>query len=221
MVALAALADVTALIGRALTTLEAANAATLLVTASNKVRAYTRQQIDQTLADTYTSFGSWGQRLILPQRPVTGITSISVNGTILDPANYAWNRNGDVDRLSGSFAPDVSGSFTSRSNLWGPAGSTYLNYATGPNWNGPQATITVVYDHGFAVIPGDVVDEVSGMVAAQIVNPVGISSEMIGNYKVVYARKSAGGSMMLTDEAKANLNRYRKRAATLSAATPH
>lgn len=221
MVALAALTDVTALIGRALTTLETANASTLLVTASNKVRAYTRQQIDPIAADTITCFGTWEQRLILPQRPVTNITSIAVNGTVLDSANYAWNRNGDVDRLSGSFAPDVSGSYTSRSNLWGPAGSTYLNYATGPSWNGPQATITVVYDHGFAVIPGDVVDEVAGMVAAQIANPVGIGSEQIGNYKVVYSRKSVGGSMTLTDEAKANLNHYRKRAATLSAATPH
>jgi len=219
---LAQTTDVTALLQRELTTAEQTYAPTLLASASGKVRSYTRQVLSQVLADTYTTFGTWEQRITLPQRPVTGITSITINGTAVAAGSYSWDRNGNIDILSGSFQPDVSGSYSgSRSNLWGPSGSTFLNYATGPNWNGPTATIVVVYDHGYANVPSDIADEVAGMVASRIASPTGISMEQIGGYKVSYARQSPTVSMVLTDDTKAVLNRYRLRSATVSGATPH
>lgn len=219
---LAQTTDVTALLQRELTTAEATYAATLLASASGKVRSYTRQILSQVLADTYTCFGTWEQRITLPQRPVTNISSITINGTAVAAGSYSWDRNGNIDILSGSFQPDVSGGFSgSKSNLWGPAGSTFLNYATGPNWNGPTAQIVVVYDHGFATVPSDITDEVAGLVASRIATPTGISMEQVGGYKVSYARQSPTVSMVLTADVKEILNKYRQRSASLSGATPH
>lgn len=232
---LAAQSDVEALLVRPLTAAEATYCPTLLAAASNKVRSYVRQDLSQTVGDTVTLNGNWGTRLTVPQWPVTNIASVSVRGNSLAPHTFAWDRFGNIDVVSASstwtdfdniFGPPAmlaAGASTLLTGaapmLSGPAGSIYPDIQSGPSWSGPSTTITITYDHGYAVIPGDVVDEVAGMVAAQISVPIGILKEMIGGYQVGYIR-SPGAAMTLTDEAKSILNRYRRRTASLHAGLP-
>jgi hypothetical protein len=61
------------------------------------------------------------------------------------------------------------------------------------------------------------VNEVAGMVAMQLNTDVGVQSEQIGTYKVVYDRAQSG-AMVLSDQAKQVLNFYRKRAMSSSIA---
>lgn len=233
--ALATQADVEANLGRPLVDNEATYAATLLDKASAKVRAYANRSFTQTLGESITLNGNWGTRLILPQLPVTNVVSVSVRGTALTPKSFAWDRVGHVDLVSASatwtdfdnmFGPPATlagGASTllmgAAPALSGPAGSIYPDVQSGPSWSGPAAQITIVYDHGFSEIPGDVVDEVAGMVAAQLAVPVGILKEVIGGYQVGYIR-SPGGAMTLTEEGKKALNKYRRRTWSTPAGLP-
>lgn len=216
---LATATDVAAMLGRDLSTAETGFIGTLIGMGSALVRAYTRQQITATQGDVITLAGTWAQRITLPQRPVTNVASVVVNGKAMDAAGYTWDRDGNLFVLSGSFMPDASGSLAgAATQLWGPAGAVYQNFAAGPSWSGPNAKIVVTYDHGFAEIPADVSNEVAGMVALQVAAGAGIDKETIGGYSVSYVRTPSGG-LSLTDATKKNLDRYRKRAASVSVAT--
>jgi len=232
---LAAQSDVEALLVRPLTTAEATYCTTLLATASNKVRAYVRQDLSETLGDTVVLNGNWGTRLTVPQWPVLNVSAVSVRGNAMAPNTYAWDRFGNIDVVSASstwtdfdniFGPPAmlaAGASTLLTGaapmLSGPAGSIYPDIQSGPSWSGPATRVTITYDHGYATIPSDIVDEVAGMVAAQMSVPVGLMKEVIGGYQAQYIR-SPGGAMTLTDEAKINLNRYRRRAWSSQAGLP-
>lgn len=214
---LASQADVEATLGRPLTTLEATYITRLLELASGIVRRYTRQTISAVTSDIITLPGNWGQTLTLPERPVTAVTSVTINGAIMPAATYVLIGD-DLFISSGSFMPDSGSSLSGETVLWGPAGSSSGQPATGPSWQGPQTQIVVNYNHGYAEIPDDIVNEVTGMVATQYESPIGVRTEKIGGYEVGYGRISGGG-MTLTDDAKSILNFYRKRSTTMSLAT--
>lgn len=207
---LAVQADVEAIIGRTLTDAQATACTRLLDMASGVVRRYVRQDLTQVTNDVVTLPGNWGNTLELPQRPVTSVASVTMNGATMP--NTQWKL---VDNSlyigTGAYMPDYGSTIWGGSALWGPAGSVQGPQATGASWQGPSAQVTVTYTHGFADVPQDVVNIVAGMVALQINAETGIQSEAIGSYKVVYARNGNGG-MALSDEDKSALNFYRKRA---------
>ena len=216
---LAVPADVAPMLGRELSATEIGYATSLIAMGSALVRSYTRQQISAITADTVTLAGNWAQRLVLPQRPVTAVSSITINGVTLDPASYSWDRYGNLYQLTGSSLPDSSGTLTGAvSQLWGPAGSSFTSYAGGPSWSGPMAVIIVTYDHGYAVTPAEITNEIAGMTAMQIATGAGIEKETIGTYSVSYARSPSGG-LSLSDSTKKVLDQFRKRASTVSVAT--
>lgn len=216
MAALANQTDVEAMLGRPLSTLEATYIAIQLAKASGLVRLETRQQISQTLADTITLHGNWGQEILLPQFPVTNVVSVTVNGTLWAPTQYQWDRYGVISLSTGSFQPDYGASlYGGTSGLLGPAGSQAGPLPSGNSWMGPTTSIVVVYDHGYATIPDDVANMVAGVVALQISAGVGVTMEMIGNYKVMYQR-SDGGGLSLTDQNRKDLTRYRRTAISSS-----
>lgn len=209
--------DVAAILQRPLTATEITTATRLIALASGMVRRYTRQDLTAATGDVITLAGTWGHTIMLPQRPITAVASVVVNGA--NPAYAPWKLIDDeIVILTGSFQPDYGSSLWGGTGLWGPAGSYIGPQATGASWQGPQATVTVTYSHGYAVIPDDIVNEVAGMAALQMSSPVGINSEQIGGYQVAYARSPVGG-MSLTAETKSVLNFYRKRNASVSIAT--
>lgn len=208
---LATVDDVVALIQRDLTASEQTSAARLITMGSALVRKYCKQAITQQ-TETITLPGNWSHVLELPQRPVTNVASVVINGATAPTTSWKLVDN-RLFLSSGSFQPDYGTMYLGGANLWGPAGSTAGPQATGATWQGPQAQITVTYTHGFAEVPADISNIVAGMVALAIASPVGINSEMIGGYKVAYAR-SESGSMHLTEEDKKALldGNYRRRA---------
>lgn len=209
--------DVAAILQRELTATELVYAARLIDMASGMVRRYTRQDITAVTGEVLTLPGNWGQTITLPQRPVTAVTSVVINGAT--PTYAQWKLVGDELFIgTGSFQPDYGSSLFGGTGLWGPAGSSAGPQATGASWQGPQSGIVVTYDHGYATIPDDIVNEVAGMVALQISSPVGVDKEVIGGYQATYAKSPVGG-MSLTDETKSVLNFYRRRAASVSIAT--
>lgn len=207
---LATIADVQAIIGRDLTDAQVTAATRLLDMASGMVRRYTRQTVTKVVDDVVTLPGNWGNTLELPERPVRSVSSVVMNGATMP--NTQWKLvEGNLFLGTGAFLPDYGSTIWGGSALWGPAGSNQGPQAIGNTWQGPTAQITVTYTHGFDEVPADIVNEVAGMVALQLNAEVGISMEQIGQYKVQYARQGAGG-MALSDETKAVLNYYRKRA---------
>ena len=217
LVSLAITDDVAAILQRPLTATELVSAARLLGMASGMIRRYTRQDITAVAADVLTLPGNWGQTITLPQRPVTAVASVVINGA--NPVYAQWKVIGDDLFIgTGSFQPDYGSSLWGGTALWGPAGSSQGIQATGASWQGPQSSVVVTYDHGYVIVPDEIVNEVAGMVALQISSPVGIDKEVIGGYQAVYAKSPVGG-MSLTDETKAVLNFYRRRVASVSIAT--
>lgn len=208
--------DVESMLGRPLSTQEATYITNQLTLASGLVRGHTRQQISQILADPVTLPGNWGQSILLPQFPVTNISSVVLNGTTLAAGTYQWDRYGNIRFSTGSFQPDYGASlFGGTNNLLGPAGSDSGPLPSGNSWMGPAAQIVIVYDHGYATIPSDIANMVAGMVALQISAGVGITMEMVGGYKAVYQR-SDGGGLSLTQDNKKDLRLYRRTAASSS-----
>lgn len=211
---LATVDDVQAIIGRTLTDSQVTAANRLLDMASGMVRRYTRQTITKVVDDVVTLPGNWGNTLELPERPVRSVASVTMNGATMP--NTLWKLvEGNLFLGTGAFMPDYGSTIWGGSALWGPAGSNQGPQAIGNTWQGPTAQITVTYTHGFDEVPQDLVNEVAGMVALQLNAEVGISSEQIGQYKVQYARQGSG-AMALSDETKAVLNYYRKRAVASS-----
>ena len=208
MTALAIQADVEATLGRTLTAAQATACTRLLDMASGLVRNYTRQTLTKVVNDTVTLPGNWGNTLALPQRPVASVASVTMNGATMP--NTQWKLiDNELFLGTGAFMPDYGSTIWGGSALWGPAGSNQGPQAIGNTWQGPTAQITVTYTHGHDEVPLDIVNVVAGMVALQLNAEVGIQSEMIGHYKVGYARNGNGG-MTISDEDKKILNRYRK-----------
>ena len=208
---LATLEDVQAILQRDLTSAEITNGTRLIGMASGLVRRYTRQNITQVVDDVVVLPGNWSNVLQLPERPVTSVSSVTMNGATMPTT--AW-RLMDSEKLfigTGSWQTDYGTMLWGGSALYGPAGSNNGPQATGASWQGPQAQVTVTYTHGYEQVPADVVNVVAGMVALAIASPVGVNMEKIGGYQVAYSR-SEGGSMVIQPADKEVLNFYRKRA---------
>jgi hypothetical protein len=76
----------------------------LIDVASANVRRYTGQHLSAVSGDEYTTNGSDGQVIFLPQLPVTAIVSVSVDGAELTDDEYEWDAYGVVERVAGSWS---------------------------------------------------------------------------------------------------------------------
>lgn len=142
-------------------TLDAGTAAVVLAAASGTVRGQTGQDFSLVTDDTIVLDGVDDEWLGLPQRPVTAVSAVSINGAAL--AVGGWT---------------LSGSRIYRYNGWNHA----LVVASANSYGRAPTLVTVTYDHGYAVIPDDV-KAVTLAVAADIAgNPAGLIAETIDDY---------------------------------------
>lgn len=164
--------------------------------ASDIIRGYTRNHIS-TVTETAQFEGSPSDCIVLPQRPVTAVTAVSVTDragatSVIAPAGWTWTRGGNLRRIDGS------------------------------SWGGTDATVTVTYTHGLAAVPGDVKAIALALARRMTVNPDGYVREAIGSYNVGYATtdgqqigqgsgQGSGASVHLLSVEKMTLNRYRRR----------
>lgn len=181
---LASAADFATLTGRVDTDAQLVLALRL---ASGIIRTYTRQTIT---AATSTAARLHGGRptLILPERPVTAVTTITVlryGNTYLPvgdapygivPANfYTWDGLDRIDLSLGGVWPEL---------------------------------LEVNYTHGYTEVPDDIADVCLSLALRKLGNPEALRSEAIGGYSYTAAVTSGE----LTELEQKILNDYRRRA---------
>lgn len=178
------------------TTVATDRATLLLDAATAAIQTYCRQSFTQ--ATTTAVFpGTFAEKLELPERPVTAVTTVIIGDTTLAvDTDYVWDgqhtlyRGTKVDGVLSVNGPDYL------INGWG-------------DWGGPGAQVSVTYTHGFATIPGVVKGVCLALAARTLGSPDGVNSESVGSYSVSYSR--TGGAVSLLDEERALLDRYRVR----------
>jgi hypothetical protein len=204
---LASITDLEDRLGRSLTDDEARQAETLLRDASAKIRAYTRQTFDHVVDDVAT-LRPIGTKLTLPQRPVLAVSSVAaISGYDGVPhvTLSGWQFDG-IDTI------DVYG-----------LSSVILNL---PEWwsdlDGGPGTYRVIYDHGYATTPDDIVAKACELVTRVLTSPSqaeGMGSERAGpfGYSMAPGAGSAGASVRLTKQDRDDLAEggYRRTAGTV------
>jgi hypothetical protein len=149
-----------------LTAGEKTRADALLKTVSGLAQEATGQTIEQVKDDELTRSGQADRRLFLPQRPVTGVASVTLNGVAIDAGSY-----------------HLEGSTLIRDDYVSPTGRPdYI----GGGWGLPSETLVVKYTHGFESIPETVKAVCLEAVARVWVNPGNVSQEIHGGEQVQY-----------------------------------
>lgn len=195
-------ADLEDRLGRSLSAAEALRAPALIADASAAVLSWTRQTFDQTLGDVIV-LRPVGSHVRLPQRPVLAVQQVAIidcDGQPGDPmGGWCWDGS-DKIRITGSSIKGID-------DPWWP-------------WNVAPESLQVVYDHGYATTPADVVAVTAAMVLRVLASPSqvdGMVSERIGQY--FYQMNQAGGaaglSVRLTQADRDALARYRRTASTI------
>ncbi|MFF7365820.1 hypothetical protein [Streptomyces sp. NPDC008125] len=90
-----------------LDTIDQEQAAAAITAAQTVVRGGLRQHVDQVHDDVLHLVGNGYPVLNLPEMPVTGVASVTVDGTALEAAGYRWNRHGILRRLGGRWPLDA------------------------------------------------------------------------------------------------------------------
>lgn len=175
---------------------ENARANILLDMASALIRSETDQTIYAVTDETLTRSGTPESSIRLPQRPVTSVASVSIDGAPL--ASTAWFLSGD----------EVA---RSRATL----GAGFFGVGlSGSGFGGPQHTVTVVYSHGFPVTPGIVKSVCLEMVVRVWVNPGAVARESVGNTSAVYDNmKFSPSGLVMTDDERKAVNKLTRRVA--------
>lgn len=190
---LAELDDVEDRLGRDLTEEEQRRAQAMLDDASAVIRAYTRR--DFTRNTTTVRLRPRGNKVVLPQRPVISVESVS---TVLSL--------GPTEMVTAT----PSWSF--------PAGSEIYFLDNGVIVNGPTLDnaddnlwVEVTYTYGYDEIPFDVMAVAANMVVRNLTVPNGgtVDLETIGPYTVRYSGYTAAGPLSLGPADRDVLNRYR------------
>ncbi len=186
MPAFATVADLATYLQRDLSGADWATAAQALDIATAAIQSYTRQAIEAVANDAVRLRGTWANEVVLPQRPVTAVSSVSVTepfaaARTVAAGDYVWRQGGLL-----------------------------LSRAPG-HWGGPAAEVSVTYSHGFAAIPDDIRGVCLTAAARLMANPEAIRSEQVGNYSVTHG--GAGGDLIgtLAQSEQRDLNRYRQR----------
>ena len=203
MSALASQADLESRLGRALTPAEEARVEALLADASALVRAFTGRSFTLT-EDQEITLRAVGGRILLPQTPVievTRITAVGGSDALPDFTVADWTFDGIDTVHIGSGACVIN-----------------LPEAWWDSEDGYPGTYRVVYSHGDATVPADVLSVVCAMALRPLTTPKmvgGVVSETIGSYS--YRLDAAGGGLgvAMTAEDRKVLNRYRRKATTI------
>lgn len=190
---LASLADLSDRLGRPLTAAEEARATALLADASAKVRSYTKQVFTRSDDETVVLRAQQGE-LRLPQRPVLGVASVVAIGAdgAPDLPVVGWQWDGlDIVRTA-TDSPAIN-----MPELWYDEDAQAY-----------PGTYRVVYSHGDAEVPADVVAVVARMVLRTLTAPTlagGVTGETIGPYSYRTDGSGVGTAVLMTDDDRREL----------------
>lgn len=168
--------------------------------ATAAIQRYCRQTIEYVASDVVKLTGTWSRGLVLPELPVTAVSSVVVDGdTLTSGTDYEWDNQRTLWRKPTEW----------RWSDWSwryPAPSDWDSH-----WGGPSTAITVTYSHGFSTLPGEVVSICIQAAARGWSAPGGESRLTIGSWSVAYGPEAAGGVVALTREERRILNELRRR----------
>ncbi|HEY9482905.1 MAG TPA: hypothetical protein VIR00_08075 [Micromonosporaceae bacterium] len=147
----------------------------LLELATGEVQGMARQRLVAVQDDQAVLIGSGAPMLELPQRPVTAVTTVTVDGDAV--TDWTW-----------------------------PGRARWLHRGCG--W-GHLSTVAVTYDHGYAaddwrLVPAQ--NATLGLARQVAVNPSGVESESIDDYRVQYAASLAAAAAA-ADNLRSSLRR--------------
>ncbi|UGL61974.1 head-to-tail adaptor [Microbacterium phage Skylord] len=148
--------------------------------ASQAIRNYARWNIAPAEEVTATLDGG-GEELFLPSLKVNSLTSIEIDGTAADLADFEWSRiTGNVRRRNHCDFPDV--------------------------WGG----IVVVFNSGYAEAPADIKQITLQVSAMALSSPTGATREQAGQVAISWATTAPGvsGGLTLLDRDYATLAPY-------------
>lgn len=144
-----------------LSTIDTTRADELLEKLTGAAKRVAKQQLEAVTDDSIELQGTWDKVLRLPQRPVTAVSAVAIDGAALTvDVDFTWTRAGKLVRASR------------------PA--TLLPRMANGYWGGEHAVVTVTYSHGYATIPDDVVGVVLASAARAYTNPAGAMSHSAG-----------------------------------------
>lgn len=153
----------------------------LLDGATEAIRRYARWHIAPAEDVTATLDGG-GEVLYLPSLQVNSVASVSVRGTVLDPAGYEWSRQtGNLRRVDHLDFPEV--------------------------WGG----IVVVFNSGYQDVPADLKGVVLQVTSMAMSSPTGATREQAGQVAMQWATTAPGvsGGLSLLDRDRAIIEAYR------------
>lgn len=179
------------LLGLVLADDEKTRASKLLARASDRIRRTVKQQISLVEDDDLTLPGTTEQRIMLPERPVVSVTSVTLDGSPLSDWYVAGN---EIVRRGLTYADRILDS---------------LSYGAG--FGCEQQELTIVYTHGYAA---NAIPELCGEIAMEMVkrawvNPGSVIQTTRGNVETTYAPYAAPPrGLALTDSERRELIRF-------------
>lgn len=191
--------DVATRLGRTLDATEAATVTDLLKLATGLIQNEARQTLTQVEDDTLTRSGTPEDRVRLPQRPVTEVSSVTLDDAELTEGEDYYVDGDELVRLPAS-------------------GQSSFALISGSGWGTPDQTLEVVYTHGYDTdsFPETIRGLTIEMAKRAFMNTSGAMMERLGQAQVQYAvQGSAPGLMLTADEANLVRDSFRRTAGTV------
>ncbi len=163
-----------------LTAYQGGDAQSLIDQATALVRRYCGWHVTPSMSETITLDGSGVGVQILPSLHVTGITSVTYDGTLLAATDYAWSLNGVIEYVAAG-----------------------LYFSGVSRWSTGLGKVVVVMTHGYADAP-----EVAAVILARASrmqgNPIAATRTQMGPFAEQYEVASG-----FTADELSTLDRYR------------
>lgn len=164
--------------------------------ASDAVREDLRSTVDYIANDVLTVYGDNSETLVLPERPITAVSAVSMAGQSLVPVQvnatstllmYDWRPDGRLYRVV------YGGSFY--------AGELYFNWPAG-------VPVTVTYSHGYQTVPTVFKRVALELAAAAYANPDMAKVQSTGRTRIEPA--FVGLSLTAFPDLRSDLDLYRR-----------
>lgn len=127
--------------------------------ASDAVRQDIRLSVDVVEGDEITVYGDSGGVIVLPERPVIAVASVTVGDLSLTTDTFDWRPDGSLFRVA-----YAGSAFSNRRNWYWPAG----------------VPVAVTYSHGWATVPSPIKSVALELAAGAYNNPELHDSERVG-----------------------------------------
>lgn len=151
-----------------------ASANRALTEATAAIKNYCHQELEYLADDDITIDSVGGSRVFLPELPVLEVTTVVEDGeTLTEDDDYKLGQHGILHRQ-----PD------------------------GQKWTSGIQVITVIYSHGYSIIPDDIIAACvraasrafqAGLRAAEDEATLGVQAKSLGDYSVTYGSEQGGG----------------------------